>query len=186
MLEKRQNRVVVFVVVGVMGLLTAGLARPDGDRPPDARVEIDRPALEKALFHCWREETCAKAGRVLDQPCDLTCWRFSAKKMEVWEYGGELSPSLLPWEVRIDPTRRPMRLDIICLRGARPTVLPGIFKFEGGRLVWVTPSMDEQWPALNPSGEYVSRPTAFTSTPANGHDKRVLAPCALYEQWGAR
>jgi len=186
MLDHRQNRVVVFVVAGVAGLLTAGLARPSGDRSLDARVEVDRSALEKALFCCWREETCAKAGRVLDQPCDMNCWRFAAEDMEVWEYSGDLSPAKLPWEVRIDPTRRPMRLDIICLRGPRPTVLPGIFKFEGGRLIWVTPSMDEQWPALNPSGEYLSRPTAFTSTAANGCDKRVLALCALYEQVGAR
>jgi hypothetical protein len=184
--DQRQSRVVVFFVVGVAGLLAAGLARPSGDRPRDAGVEVDRPALEKAVFHCWREETCAKAGRLLHQPCDMNCWRFAAEEMEVWEYSGDLSPAKLPWEVRIDATRRPMRLDIICLRGARPTVLPGIFKIEGGRLVWVTPSMDEQWPALNPSGEYVSRPTAFTSTPANGYDKRILAPCALYEQVGAR
>jgi hypothetical protein len=186
MSDKRQSRVVLFVVVGVAGLLTAGLARPSGDGPPDARVEIDRPALEKALFRCWREETCTKSGRVLHQPCDMICWHFAADEMEVWEYSGDLSPAKLPWEVRIDPTRRPMRLDIICQRGPRPTVSPGIFKFEAGQLVWMTPSMDGQWPVLNPSGEYVSRPTAFTSTPANGYDKRVLAPCALYEQVGAR
>jgi hypothetical protein len=119
-----------------------------------------------------------------DQPFQLNCWRLGAEDMAVWEYSGDLSPAVLPWEAHVDPTHRPMRLDVINNRGWR-SVLPGIFEVEGGRLVWVTPSLDGPWPALNPSGEYAGRPTAFTSTPANGCDKRTLAPCGLYEQWGA-
>jgi hypothetical protein len=176
-----QGRVALFALTGTLGLLVPGLVRPSGDRLADVRLRIDPQAIEKIVFRCWREETCIKAGRVIDQPCYLNCWRLGPEDMAVWEYSGDLSPAELPWEAHLDTTRTPMRLDIINNRGGR-TILPGIFKLEAGRLIWVTPDLDAPWPPLDPSGEYACRPTDFTATPANGRERRVLAPCTLYEQ----
>jgi hypothetical protein len=175
----------VFALTGVLALLIPALGWPSSDRSADMKQAADRQAIEKAVFRCWREEICVKAGRVIDQPCDLNCWRLGPEEMAVWEYSGELSPALLPWQVHIDTTRTPMRLDIINNRGNR-SILPGIVKLEAGRLILVTPDIDEPWLPLNPSGEYARRPKDFTSTPANRCDRRLLAACDFLEQLGTR
>jgi hypothetical protein len=187
MTHQQQGRVAVLAVVGLAGLLTAGLARSGGDSRPGADAGGDRQAIAKVLFRSWHEETFEQAGKMHDQPYQLTGWRFAPEEIEVWDYSGDLSPCVCPrFKVHIDPTRRPMRMDVVLERENRRTILPGIFKIEGKRLIWVTPEWHGDWVPVHPSGEYAGRPTDFTSTKANGQDRRVLVPCALYEQAGAR
>jgi hypothetical protein len=182
-MAQRRSRVAVFTVVGVAGMLTTALARPSEGSPQNTAAVIDRSGIEESLFRCWREETFEQAGKMHRHPYQLSCWRLAAEEIEIWEFSGDLSPCVCPhFKVHIDPAWRPMRLDVICEREHQRSILPGIFKFEGGRLIWVSPDWHADWVTLDRSGEYPSRPRDFTSTPTNGQDRRVLIPCELYEQ----
>jgi uncharacterized protein (TIGR03067 family) len=173
----------VALALAALGL--AGLGRGD-DSGPAAEA---RPGLiRRSPFGCWREVSCTEAGRTEDRPNQLTGWRLAPREVEVWDYSGDLSPTTLDYEVRFDPTKVPMRLDLVSeWKGERQKrVLPGIVRFDGERLVWVTPAQPEGWRPLNPSGDCPNRPTGFASTRQNGHVRRVLERCALYEQFRAR
>jgi hypothetical protein len=164
--------------------LPAGLADRGGVRAPQPAPHVR--GVRERVFACWREVSREEAGRKFDQPVDLVCWQFAPDSVVVWEYAGELSPVRCDQQVRIDTGHNPVRMDIAFggQAGGRTRVVPGIIRFDGDQLIWVTPAEPEGWQFLNAAGDYPTRPGGFDSTPENGYIKRVLERCALYEQVG--
>ena len=149
---------------------------------PAAPVPKTKPPtseeVRKRLFGtCWYETGKVVAGK--EDPNEPLGWKFGADEVENWQITGELVTDRMFGGATIDMSREPWRMDILRKgeRG-RVVVLPTIFKFEGGTLVWVTEFPGEGWHSgVNPKGDYTGRPSGFESTKKNRYAVYRLKPC---------
>ena len=153
---------------------------------PPAPERVTADAIKKRLHDTyWRELYRVDRGEVFHRYVDLNCWGF--ENPLTWKYDGvqEISNHIysIDW---IDTSAEPMRLDMRFSVGSAKSIVPGIFRFEGKRFVWVVPAgpggEGVNFFPPDPKHEYKTRPTGFTSTKDNGYHKRVLIPLEGNEQ----
>ncbi|MBA4064759.1 MAG: hypothetical protein C0501_13805 [Isosphaera sp.] len=153
---------------------------------PKGSTQVNVEEVKKRVYGSWKEVRRESAAGVIEDPQKLFGYSLAADGFEVWCRRGELSglgkgPSV---GVRLDPAADPMRIDFLTTReeGDEKKVLvtPGIFRFDGQKLVVVTSTRGYEAP--RDDGNYPSRPTSFTRTEKNGYEKMVLESCTLYDQ----
>ena len=189
MLVRTPFPLVVGAVTRVVALLAAlcfGLLAPAAPVPRE-RVPPDDAAVKKRFYDCWREEWRAErapsgALTVETRPLGLIAYQFGAEGGWVWSWSGELSP--VAWyPIKLDTTRTPMRCDTIATdKNEKPkSAIPGIFKFDGPRLILAYPVTNNGWRPWSASGEYVDRPKDFEPRP--GVVIAVMERCDRLEQY---
>jgi hypothetical protein len=177
---KPVSRFLAFLAI-IVG--TSAVAAP----VPRERIPPDDAAIKKRFYACWHEEwveECDKNGRVSVEwrPPVLAAYWFSERGGWIWEWSGQLSPAA-GYPIKLDTTRTPMWCDTISTdKDGKPrSVIPGIFKFEGARLILAYPYPVPGWTKWNPIGEYKERPTDFERRP--GVMIAVLERCDYLEQY---
>jgi hypothetical protein len=153
---------------------------------PRDRVPPNDKAIKARFYQCWHEEwreECDPKGNVEIEACPpkLSAYEFGERGGWIWGWGGELSPAS-DYAIALDTTRTPMRFDKISYgKGGKPDgVIPGIFKFDGPRLILATPYSVRGWRKWDASGEYKDRPTDFERRP--GVVIAVLERCEYLDQ----
>lgn len=145
---------------------------PKGRRPTAEEVRIK-------VFSSWYEDTSVLAGKPWpEHTVEPLGWKFGPDLVNSWQITGELATSPYTGGAKIDVSREPWQLDIYSQQvDGSMWVLPGIFKFEGDNVVWVTPPLNANWHRLDPNGHYPGRPKEFTSTKDNKYTWRLLKRC---------
>jgi hypothetical protein len=173
------RRVLVLLLLAGPVSPSAEVAVPGGAAKPPAEE------VRKAFYRCWLEVEAVEAGTRTTDLAELCGHEFAPDVWYAWGRKGELAPGPGAPGVRIDPTANPMRLELVGgtygLPRKDPMVQPGIFKFEGGKLVialgpWVK---ERVW---GEGQDYPERPKDYRST--KGRPARVLylVPCRKYDQ----
>jgi hypothetical protein len=162
---------------------TAPLSGWGGD--PDPK-QPSAQEVRRRFFRCWLEVERIDAGRRITDPGHLTGIELTQDGYWCWGRVGELAAGPGERGVRLDATARPMRVDF--LGGTRgvalpkaPSVNPGIFKFEGDKLVIVLGGWTKA-SARPPGGDFPNRPRAFRSTKESRSILQVFTPCQKYDQ----
>jgi uncharacterized protein (TIGR03067 family) len=159
---------------------------------PTGGGEKPRPDPDLAhhrVLRCWREvrtEEWYKNGKgdmvhsVVEDEVKMCAWSLDPDEVEVWDWMGELSPVRFAG-LQIDTRQEPMHLDLITKTDEKKElrVRPGIFKFEGDKLIWVLAPETEEFRA---AADYATRPTSFTPTKTNRYQRLTLVPCKKYDQ----
>lgn len=162
-------------IVRMATLLLAGgilaIASADDRRNPKAR--LSQKEVEKRWADHWVEVEVIEGGTKVD-PFHYLGHSFVPDPKEGgayanWPLTGELVLSRTPCSIVLDAKPEPMRADF---HGVLQ-IVPGIFRFEGDDLVWVTPKENGVM-RKGPFGKPLVRPTDFTSTKENGHVVRRL------------
>jgi hypothetical protein len=168
------------------------LPRANSSPPTEAAIKTQRKPDKAAIVQrlsatCWRETLRDDWGHRSTIPGDLYGWQLLSRNVEIWGYAGEFSPTAYSYEIEIDVEKEPMRLDLLS-RGekGKRDIQPGIFRFEGEQLIWMTPGLPNRWQDSPKSGECELRPRSFEATKENGYVKRVMVPCKLHEQVHAK
>jgi uncharacterized protein (TIGR03067 family) len=164
-----------FLTLCLVGPLLAG------DDPGKANPD----EVRRRFYQCWLEIERVDSGVTTRDPNNLCGVQFGEGEYWVWGRRGELAAGGgTTHRVRIDPTARPMRVDIFSGTrdvppGKRETVQLGIFKFEGDKLiVAVAP-----WYSLEPPAkgkDYPERPKEFRSTRENKVMLSTYTPTEFY------
>jgi hypothetical protein len=173
-------------LTALLGALLFGLCALAAPIPRE-RVPPDASAIKKRFYTSWHEEwleECAPDGKVEFKihPYQMAAWQFSEEDTVVWDWSGDLSPcSLHP--VKLDTTRTPMRFEIVATnKDGQPTfIVPGIFKFDGPRLILSYPYPAPGWVKWNAKGDYPGRPQDFERRP--GVVIAVLERCEYLDQY---
>ena len=120
------QRVALGLVFAWGGLWSGWAADPPADRKP-------APDQIRERFHgVWLVEVRTAGGERAVGPDRMVGYLFGADRWYAWDRRGESSAARAERGVRINPTAGPMRFDL--LDGA-DGIRPGIFKFDGDRLV---------------------------------------------------
>ena len=116
-------------------------------------------------------------------PFKLACFGYGKNELVVWGRRGELSLGhQTGGRVLVKVDVNPMRIDFFFTASdGQDWVTPGIFKFDGDKLMVVEPTAPSAH-KYREEGVYPNRPTGFTPTKANKYRKRTLVPCKLYDQ----
>lgn len=175
------NRLLVLFTVSAFGAFVC--AAP----VPRERVLPDDKAIKKRFYDCWheewREEYDAKGRVTVEQrPSLLSAYSFGEDGGWIWGWSGELSPASW-YPMKLDTTRTPMRFDAIATdNDDKPrNVIPGVFKFDGARLILAYPYTNHGWRKWNATGEYADRPKDFDPRP--GVVIAVMERCQYQEQY---
>lgn len=162
---------------------TVGLAAwfgvlPAAADPISKPAPFNQEAVLHKLYGCWKEVGGAVAGtprsELKSEPIGR---RFESDRFVEWTTGGEVIVDYFP-PCRVDLTTTPWQLDAVSIderskRDGKVKVSPGIFRFDGDKLVWIRgwPSVvdPKAWPQKLPS-----RPTEFKSTKENGYGMVIL------------
>lgn len=158
----------------LVGVFAAVLPLVPGVAAPVPKVKAkgwtEEGVRAKLFATCWYEADRTIAGTP-EKELKLSSfgWKFGDDGAECWELGGELSTGGHGNEIRTDVAADPWRMDILNWgEKGRVSVLPGIIRFDGDDVLWVTEYPGDGWySALNPKGEYKGRPTGFESTAKN-------------------
>ena len=169
----------VWFLFLLTGLVAASAGAPVPAMKPSAED------IRKAFYRCWLEVEVVEAGTSTTDLAKLCGHEFAPDVWYLWARKGELAPGPGESGVRIDPTANPMRLELIGgtygLPRKDPVVQPGIFKFEGGKLVVALgPWVKER--AWGKGEDYPERPKDFTSTKENRVRVLYLVPSRKYDQ----
>lgn len=165
-------------------LLLAGIMFPCAAVPGET-AETSVEDVRKAFYRCWLEVEAVEAGARTKDLADLCGHEFAPDVWYAWGRKGELAPGPGSPGVRIDPASNPMRLELLGgtygLPRENPMVRPGIFTFEGGKLVialgpWVK---ERVW---KDGQDYPERPKDFRCTKENPTRLLYLVPCRKYDQ----
>ena len=150
---------------------------------PRERTPPDDAAIKKRLYDCWHEEwieECDANGcaALKTKPSELMAYQFGEKDGRYWDWDGSTAPKAA-YPVRLDTTRTPMRFDKYSMNadGTPSGVIPGIFKFDGARLILAYRNTWRRW---NASGEYADLPKDFERQP--GVTIAVLERCEYRDQ----
>ena len=178
--EKFVARLLALFIAFAFGL--SAVAAP----VPRERVPPDDKAIKERFYQCWREvwtEERDTNGRTTlrTKPSELMAYQFSEKDGWYWDWDGSTAPKD-SYPVRLDTTRTPMWFEKFStnpLDGKPDGVLPGIFKFDGPRLILASPTPG--WRRWNASGEYENRPKDFE--PGPGVVIVVLERCEYRQQY---
>jgi uncharacterized protein (TIGR03067 family) len=139
------------------------------DPPSDRKVT---PAQARQRFYgVWVEEERVRAGKRTTDAFDLFGWDFGEREWSTWVRRGELSAAGSKHGVRVDAATDPMRFDLLAESGA---IKPGIFKFDGDKLVIATPVHWAKERNLGKGEDHQARPTEFKSTKDNGVEVFIL------------
>ena len=157
--------------VAVVVMAAVGSAAELPVAPPPRAAKPTRAEAERRWADYWVEVAVTAGGKPGDP-----AWYWGRSfvpdtadgSFASWLVMGEAVLSPYPGSLTIDVTTDPMRVDLV----HTGRVVPGIFRFDGDDLVWVTPR--EFHPPAAFGCEPMARPTDFTSTAANGHVVRVL------------
>jgi uncharacterized protein (TIGR03067 family) len=170
-------RIVAVVLMSCVALGT--LAGDRNPQPEDA---------SKRFFRCWLCVEEVEGGKKTTDPERLYGQCFAPNDWSSWGRRGELAagPGARKTRIIVDTTTNPMRFTIVVdvQQGKGPPdvrVTPGIFKFDGDRLVTASsPSFPDR--PLKPAEDYPERPKDFTSGKGSRVTVSVHQPCAVYDQ----
>jgi hypothetical protein len=176
----------LLALVLVLFAATVALSSTGGVKLPP---ETDPDLAHHRVLRCWREvrtEEWVKNAKgdmvhdIVEDPGKMCGWSLDPDEVEVWDWMGELSPVRFAG-LQIDTRQQPMRLDLITKTDEKKElrVRPGIFRFEGERLIWVTAGETH---AFRASADYPNRPTSFIPTKTNRYQRLTLVPCGKYRQ----
>jgi hypothetical protein len=173
------KRVLVLLLLAGAGSPSAGATVPGAAEKPSAED------VRKAFYRCWLEVEVVEAGGRTTDLAELCGHEFAPNVWYSWGRKGELAPGPGSPGVRIDPTASPMRLELLGdtygLPRENPMVQPGIFKFEGGKLVIALgPWVKER--AWGKGEDYPERPKDFRPTRERLARVLYLVPCRKYDQ----
>lgn len=146
-----------------------------GKAPPDAAARF---------YGSWLTvEKVVAGGPPVTDPDRLSGTTFAPEGYWVWPRRGGEMPGGPVGRVRVDAAADPMRVDLVVEpQGDRPRhVLPGVFRFDGDRLVVAWGGWEDERP-LEPGEDYARRPTGFRSTRQNGVTVEILRPCQSGDQ----
>jgi hypothetical protein len=168
-----------LLILGVAGFLCVR----GNDLPAQNKPSPDE--IRKRFYRCWLEIERVDAGKRITDVTQLTGCEFTDDGYWCWGRVGELAAGPGQRGVVIDPTAEPMRVTF--LGGTRgttprdPVVLPGIFKFEGDKLILALGSWtkEQKW---EKGKDYPDRPREFNSTKKNGYILQVFRRCQKYDQ----
>ena len=172
-------------VLAVLALCAVAPPPAGGGDPPGGKV-AGPDAVRKALYRCWLEVESVEAGTQIAGPDGLCGHQFAPDIWYCWDRRGELAIGPGRNGPRIDPSATPMRVE---LRGGTPgrpvvgapAVRPGIFKFDGDKLILALGPWTEER-AWGKGEDYPKRPKEFMSTKDNGVTLLTHKPCDLYDQ----
>jgi hypothetical protein len=177
--EDPVTRLLTLFIAFAFGLCAVAAPVPRERVPPDDR------AIKKRFYDCWHEEWIeerdAQGGVTLKtKPSELMAYQFGEKDGRYWDWDGSTGPKAA-YPVRLDTTRTPMRFEKFSMNadGTPSGVVPGIFKFDGPRLILAYPTLG--WRRWNASGEYPNRPKDFEPRP--GVVIAVLERCEYLDQY---
>ena len=133
---------------------------------------IDRDTVLKKLYGCWNTVESYKGGEMRPAPREPFGTGIETDFYVTWTLGGEIIVDYHP-PCRVNVTTTPWQLDIVfdnevVRRVGRLYVIPGIFRFDGDRLIWVFGTANLVDPKAWPE-KLVGRPTEFKSTKENGY-----------------
>jgi hypothetical protein len=159
--------------------------------PPSASPAVPRQAkpsaedIRKAFYGCWLEVEAVEAGTYTKDLAGLCGHEFAPDVWYCWGRKGELAPGPGSPGVRIDSTSNPMRLELLGgtygLPRDNPMVRPGIFKFQGEKLVIALgPWVKER--GRKDGQDYPERPKDFSSTKEKPARLLYLVACRKYDQ----
>jgi hypothetical protein len=179
-----QRLLPLLFLAAVFGV-TSALAQPDPPAEPAAPREKPKPEdVRERFYRCWLELERVEAGKRITDPEHLCGEEYTEDGYWGWGRRGELAAGPGERGVRIDPTTDPMRVEFLggthsAPLPKEPHANPGIFKFEGDKLIVVTGG----WTKERPRGQdYPNRPKEFVSTKENGYTLSVYKPCNKYDQ----
>lgn len=149
-------------------------ADPPGDRKPTPEQ------IRGQFYGVWLEEEKTAGGKRTTDPFGLCGLLFEEKKWYAWGRRGELSAAWADRGVRVDTAADPMRFDML---DGTDSIKPGIFKFDGDKLVVALPANWKRERMLRKGEDYTARPTEFKSTKDDGVDVYILRRgTAMYDQ----
>lgn len=161
----------IVLAATTVGCLTTWAGEAPAEKPTAKRVR-------ERFYRCWLELERVEAGKRTTDPHRLNGVQYTETRYWSWGRRGELAKGPGEPGVTIDPTTDPMRVEF---HGTGGPVLPGIFKFDGDKLVLVTGGWTKarEWAA---GEDYPQRPREFKATNENGWTMSVYKPCAEYDQ----
>jgi uncharacterized protein (TIGR03067 family) len=112
--------------LGLAVLLAAPVPKTSG--PTEAEVR-------KKLAGSWRVVGWERPGEKSPLGNDWIEWEFDGDRACQSYDTGQVEQ--FKYAVKLDVTRDPMHLDLVSGTGKEQRVIPGIFRFDGGDLIWV-------------------------------------------------
>jgi uncharacterized protein (TIGR03067 family) len=112
--------------LGLAFILAAPVPKAPGPTEAEVRKKLDgswrvvgweRPGEDSPLGNDWIE---------WEFDGDRACQSYDTGQVEQFKYA-----------IKLDVTRDPMHLDLVSDTGKEKRVIPGIFQFDGGDLIWV-------------------------------------------------
>ena len=168
---RRELLVVLIASAGVWPLVAVD---PPADRKPNPEQ------IRRRFYGVWLEEEKTAGGKRTTDPSHLCGLLFEEEKWYAWGRRGESSAARADRGVRLGPAADPMRFDML---DGTDSVKPGIFKFDGDKLVVALPANWARERKLGKGEDYPDRPKEFKSTKDNGVEVYVLRRgTAMYEQ----
>jgi uncharacterized protein (TIGR03067 family) len=168
-------RAALFLAALLVAAVGAGAAEPTVAPPPRTAAE----AARAKLFGWWEAVEVVRAGETNPAGHTWEGWKLTPTEVRTVTIHGQVETTTFRNGLRVDTTKTPWRLDFVndeevATRGKR-CVCTGIFRFEGGRLVWVTEGACRSVnPGVEPAADDPHRPKDFTSTRENGQTRTVF------------
>ena len=159
------RRTVLVLVITSSGLWSGLAADPPADR------KLTPVQVRERVHGVWIEEERTTGGKRTAGPAGLVGYLFGPDKWCSWDRRGELSAAWADRGVRVDPTTDPMRFDLL---DGTDAIKPGIFKFDGDKLVVALAADWKPERKLGKGEDYPTRPKEFRSTRDNGVEVSVL------------
>jgi uncharacterized protein (TIGR03067 family) len=146
--------------------------------PVPKPAPLSKDEAEKKFYGYWAEAKLLQAGKGAAGG-GYRGWKFASDRIDEWCLFGDLDPSgSTGWWITLDPTKNPMHFDWHRQNENKgELVTPGIFKFDGDKLILITPGFKGCFQPVRKDGNYKGRPTEFSSTIENDYVMRVLKPC---------
>ena len=164
----RSSLLLTILLIGI-GTATAG--------EPNQLSQAD---VERLIFQSWKVLTIEHNGKSTEGDYGI---RFAPDGEQVWLLQGELAPTHPDHgtKILIDASASPMRIDFVSTDAKKAhRVTPGIFMFDKGQLILVTP--DGGTSPYRKDGNYPNRPKEFDATIENKYTKRIMKACEYLEQ----
>ena len=138
---------------------------PKAPRPTEAEVR-------KKLDGSWRVVGWEQPGGESPLGSDWIEWEFDEDRACQSYDTGQVEQ--FKYAAKLDVTRDPMHLDLVSGTGKERRVIPGIFRFDGGDLIWVQgyEVTEEILNAETPAGPV--RPTTFAPKAPRSWTKLTL------------